>query len=311
MPAPNDSKADSTLARPLAHLVGRVIAGRYRFDHLLGRGGVGAVYLAEDLQAGETVAVKALLPGLANAAEVAARLAREARAARRIEHPNVVEIRELVADGDDLYLVMELLAGSSLAEVLELGALPPRRALVIARQVLEALGHAHAGGVIHRDLKPSNIMLVKVGEPGREYERIKLLDFGLVKLVGDAAAELGDDQLTQGGMVFGTPAYIAPEQALGQQVDRRADLYALGVVAFEMLTGRTPYRSPDPVTLTRMHAAAPVPTLASVSPRPWTPELEALIARALAKRTTDRFSDAAEMTAALDVAFLSLDRPAG
>jgi len=308
-----DAKADSTLARPLAQLVGRTIAGRFRIVRALGRGGSGAVYEAAELPGGAPLAIKALLPGAADAELHAGRLRREAAAGRLLDHPNIVEIRELVAEGDELYLVMELLRGRSVAAELQAGALAARRTLVIARQVLDALGHAHARGVVHRDVKPDHLFLTEAGEPGREYERVKLVDLGLVKLVGDAAAEAGA-KLTQTGLVFGTPAYMAPEQALGHPVDGRADLYALGVSLFEMLTGRLPFRSPDPVTLVRMQASAPPPTLASSAPgRPWcTPALEHLVARALAKRPEDRFADAAEMTAAIELAFGSLDHlPAG
>ncbi len=301
---------DSTLARPLADLVGRTIADRYRIVRLLGRGGTGAVYEAEPLAGGAPVAVKALLPGAPDADLIAERFRREAAAARLLDHPNIVEIRELIGERDELYLVMELLRGRSVAGELSSGPLAARRTLVIARQVLDALAHAHARGVIHRDVKPDHLFLTSAGEPGRQYERVKLLDLGLVKLVGAAAAAAGPGEpATQDGTIAGTPAYMAPEQALGRAVDGRADLYALGVAIFEMLTGRVPFRSPDPVTLVRMQAQAPAPTLAQSAPgRPWcTPELERLVARALAKRPEDRHADAAEMTAALDIAFASLD----
>ena len=306
------------MSRPLADLVGREVGGRYRIVRPLGRGGTGAVYEAEPLAGGAPVAIKALLPGAAGADDIAERLRREARAARLLDHPHIVQIHELVTERDELYLVMELLRGCSVAGELQGGHLGARRTLVIARQVLDALGHAHARGAIHRDLKPDHIFLTLAGEPGRQYERVKLFDFGLVKLVGPAAAlegDAGSTKLTRTGTVFGTPAYMAPEQALGRPiVDGRADLYALGTSIYEMLTGRTPFRSPDPVTLVRMQAQVPAPTLASSAlGRPWcTPALERLVARALAKRPEDRFADAAEMTAALELAFASLDHlPAG
>ena len=306
------------MSRPLADLFGRTVAGRYRILRPLGRGGTGAVYEAEQLPDGAPVAIKALLPGADGADQIAERFRREARAAPLLDHPSLVEIRELVAERDELYLVMELLRGRSVAAELLAGPLAARRTLVIARQILDGLGHAHARGVIHRDLKPDHIFLTTAGEPGRQYERAKLVDFGLVKLVGPAAAldvdAGGGSKLTQTGMVFGTPAYMAPEQALGRPVDGRADLYALGTSLYEMLTGRTPFRSPDPLTLVRMQAQAPAPTLASSAlGRPWcTPELERLVARALAKRPDDRFADAAEMATSLELAFASLDHlPAG
>jgi serine/threonine-protein kinase len=320
-----DSKADSTLARPLAALAGRVIGGRYRMETLLGSGGVGAVYEAVQLDTQTPCALKMLLPNLANASDIALRFEREIKATALLEHSNIVRMIDAVADEGDLYLVMEVLRGRSLADVVVEGALAPRRALVLARQILDALDHAHHRGVIHRDLKPANVVLVQeqaVGgdaSPGsagarsdadasrRSIERVKLVDFGLAKLVG--AAAIGDAKLTSAGIVFGTPGYLAPEQASGLPIDGRIDLYATGVMLFEMLTGRAPFRSHDPATLMRMHAHAPAPTLASALPhRAWiTPALEALVARALAKDPNDRFASAAEMTAALDGAFLSLD----
>jgi serine/threonine-protein kinase len=179
---------------------------------------------------------------------------------------------------------------------------------VLARQVLEALAHAHAHGVIHRDLKPDHLFLTAEGPPGREYERVKLIDFGLLELLGEP------DDLTEPGMILGTPAYIPPEQALGQPVDGRADLYALAVSLFEMLTGRVPFRSPDALTLVRMHISAPPPSLSQAVPgRFWcTPALEHLLSRALSKRPDDRFATAADMASALEAAFASIDHlPAG
>jgi eukaryotic-like serine/threonine-protein kinase len=288
-------RSDSTLARPIADRIGETI-GRYRVGALIARGGVGAVYEVVDVDTGAERAMKMLLGG---SGADAARFAREASATRWLSHPNVVEVIDLVAEGDALYLVMERLRGASLAEILERdGALEPRRALAITRQALGALGHAHARGVIHRDIKPANLML-------EADDQVKLLDFGLVKLVGAAADELGDVRLTQIGAVFGTPAYLSPEQAAGLPVDPRTDLYSLGVVLFEMLTGRPPYTSPDRVTLVRMHAAAPIPPLAPG--RPWcTPALEGLVTRALAKDRDARFGDAIAMLAALDAAAATL-----
>ena len=294
---------------PQGDLSGRTLAARYHVRTLIAHGGVGAVYEAEEIATGRPLAVKVLLPGLRDPAQLAERFRREAMATRLLDHPNIVAVLDLVSEGDALVMVMELVRGRSVADLIERGELTARRTLVIARQVLEALAYAHERGMIHRDLKPDNIMLVKLGEPGGEYERAKLLDFGLVKLIGDAADELGNERLTQTGCVSGTPAYMSPEQALGRIVDSRADLYALAVVVFEMLTGRPPFRSPEATTLMRMHAAAPIPTLASVSPgSAWcTPALEHLVARALAKSADDRFASARAMMDALDAAFVSLD----
>ena len=306
--------SDRTTSLPLSSLVDRVVGGRYQVVKLIGQGGMGAVYEGIHLASGRQVALKMLLPDLPNAEEVAARFQREAKAASLLDHPNIVEVLDLVPDTDTLYLVMELVPGRSVAKLIEAAQLDVRRSLVIMRQVLDGLGHAHEAGLIHRDLKPDNIMIGTIGEPGAEYDQVKILDFGVVKLVGEAAQAIGGEKLTRLGLVFGTPAYISPEQALGRLLDGRADLYSLGVVLFEMLTGRLPYRSPDPMTIMRMHTSAPIPALASAVPgRPWcTPALEALVRGALEKDPARRWPTAAAMIAALDAAFVSLDHlPAG
>jgi serine/threonine-protein kinase len=302
------SPSDRTIPLPIdacIGLTGRIVKGQYRIRSLIAQGGMGAIYEAEHVTTGERYAIKALLEDAANQLEITRRFEREAFAMKRLAHPNIVELLDVgaVEDGS-LYVVMELVRGPTVRALLDGGALPARRALVIARQVLDALAHAHAQDIVHRDLKPENIMLATVGEGERAYERAKLLDFGLVKLLGDT-----DDRLTRTGVVSGTPAYMAPEQALGRPIDGRADLYALGVILFEMLTGWQPFRSPDPTTLMRMQASAPVPTLASVAPgRPFcTTQMELLVGGALAKQPDRRWASAADMTAALDEAFRSID----
>jgi serine/threonine-protein kinase len=290
-------------------LTGHTLAGRYRVTRMVGKGGMGVVYEAEQLATGRAVALKMLLPGIADTASIAKRFRREANAASLLDHPNIIEVLDLFIEGESLVMVMELVHGTSLATVIARARLATRRSLVIARQVLEALTYAHERGMVHRDLKPENVMLERVGAAGAEYERAKLLDFGLVKLIGDAPNEVGTEKLTQTGLVFGTPAYMAPEQVLGRRVDHRVDLYALGVVVFEMLTGAPPFHSADATALMRMQVQTPAPSLASVATgRAWcTRELDYLVGRALAKRADDRFTSARDMTAALDDAFRSLD----
>src|SRR4029079_11866459 len=175
-----------------------------------------------------------------------------------------------------LFLVMERVYGRTLNKVMTAeGPLQPRRALVIARQLLDGVGHAHAQGLVHRDLKPDNIMLVDMGG----WERAKIVDFGLVKLIGDAEAVMGGVKLTTTGLVFGTPAYMSPEQALGKPIDGRCDLYALATILFEMLTGRVPFDHPDPMMQMRMQCKAPPPRLDLYARgATWcTPQLVALI----------------------------------
>jgi serine/threonine protein kinase len=302
-----DSKTDSTLMRPVGELVGQLVGSRYRLEALLGSGGVGLVYEAHDIETDARCAIKMLRPDLPRSGEIALRFRREVYAATSLRHPNIVTVLKTIEEDDELYLVMEVLRGESLAGILQRGALGPRRSLVLLRQTLEALAYVHDRGVIHRDVKPANLMVIPFSAPGGKIERVKLLDFGLAKLAHEH--RMDDQRLTNTGMAFGTPAYIAPEQAAGGSVDHRADLYAAGCVLVEMATGRPPYRSPDPLTLVRMHVAAPIPTLAALAPsRPWvTCAFEELIAGALAKRPEERHPSATAMIASLDRAFLSLD----
>jgi len=284
---------------PPIDLAGKIIGGRYRIVGIVAQGGVGTIYEAETIESGAKLAVKVLRRG--PDVDTKERNLRELDAVRLLSHPNIVEWIDVALEDDTWFLVMELLRGPSVRELIERAELTARRSLVIARQVLEALVHLHGKRIVHRDLKPDNIMVTQVG-----YDRVKLVDFGLIKVLGDAAHGAA---LTRTGLVFGTPAYMSPEQALGQPVDTRSDLYSIGVVIFEMLTGRTPFRSPDPTTLVRMHASAPPPTLASVAPgQAWcTPALEALIAHALVKDPAARYATAEAMITALDAAFVSLD----
>jgi serine/threonine-protein kinase len=280
-------------------VIGTLLDGRYRLEEKLGQGGIGAVYRAVHVRTGRTVAVKVLLPEWAQAGGMAARFEREARAAGFLKHDNIVEVIALGrVEGGPLYLVMELVSGVSVGDALADGdgAFAPARALAIARQALQGVGFAHQHGFIPRDLKPDNLMLV--GPPGQEV--VKLLDFGLVKLVGLAASEIGEEKLTATGMVFGTPVYMAPEQALGRGVDHRADLYSLGLILFEMLCGMPPFYSEESSAVLRMHLAAPRPRLSDRGLARATPALESLVARAQAIRAVDRFESGAAMVAAVD-----------
>jgi serine/threonine protein kinase len=286
---------------------GAVLADRFILGERLGAGGMGAVFRARDRD-GREVAIKAALPDLDDGGEAARRLAREGNALQLLAHPNIVEALELCAVAGRLYLVVELIDGRPLSAIVAAGALAPRRALVLVRQLLDALEHAHGRGVVHRDLKPDNLLVTLAGAAADPFERLKVLDFGLVKLLDDAAAIVGGERLTRTGIAFGTPAYMAPEAALGRALDRRVDLYAVGVILFELLTGALPFAGDDALTLLRQHVGAPPPRLAErVGAAPWcTPVLEALVAGALAKRPDERFASAAQMRACLDDAFLAL-----
>jgi len=281
--------------------------GRYRVVGTIGRGGMGGVFEVED-DAGIRYALKSPLTDVAGNSDVTRRFAREANALRLLEHPNLVAAVDVFAEHGVLFLVMEKVLGPTLGEHLRRGALAPRHALVVARQILSGIAHAHAQGIVHRDLKPENVILVPMGG----WDRVKVIDFGLVKLVGDAAAAFGARALTSTGLVFGTPAYMAPEQALGRVVDGRADVYATGVILFEMLLGRMPFVDPDPMVLMQMHAKRPPPRLDQVAPdAPWcTPQLVALVEGALIKDPEQRFPSADVMMMALDDAFQSIDHVA-
>lgn len=286
--------------------VGQRIGARHVVRGVIGFGSMGAVYEVEDERGGR-YAMKVALPELDDGGEAARRLAREANALQLLDHPNIVAAVELVADEGRLYLVMELVHGEPLAALVARGPMPRRRALVLARQVLDALEHAHQRGLVHRDLKPDNAIVTAAGAPHDPYDRVKVLDFGLVKLMDDAAALIGGERLTRTGITFGTPAYMAPESALGRLIDERADLYAAGVMIFELLTGRLPFAAEEPLALLKAHVSAPVPRLADVAPDvAWPPALEALVAGALGKRPEERFASATAMRAALDHAFLTL-----
>lgn len=279
-------------------LSGLVLAGRYRIDAPIGRGGMGAVYAAEDVELGRQVAIKVLLPELSTSSALRRRFEREALAAGFLHHPNIVETYELSSVDGAMFLVMERVAGSALTDLIAQGPLAPALALAIARQCLAAIGFAHQHGLVHRDVKPDNILVTADGSA-----RVKIVDFGVVKLLAIGEAIFGAEALTTAGVTFGTPCYIAPEQALGTGVDGRADLYSIGVILFEMLAGQPPFAHPDPMTLVRMQITAPPPRLSTVvgAGASWcTPEVDDAVARALAKRPDQRFAGAREMSVAIE-----------
>jgi serine/threonine-protein kinase len=283
--------------------IGEVVAGRYRVLAKIGRGGMGSVYEAEHVTTHKRFAVKLLLPGLGRIPEIARRFEREAKASSLLNHPNVVGVVDFGTLDDDatLYLVMEHVPGRSLADILEAGRVPTLRAIAVCRQVLEALAHAHAQGIVHRDLKPDNIMLLDAGRSDEERDIVKLLDFGIAKLEDPEG-----EKLTQAGVAFGTPDYMAPEQALGEEVDARADLYSLGVILYELLTGKRPFESSDKLAVLRMQVAVPPPSIGvDIFARPFAPELVAFVARTLEKRREDRYASASAMIEALDVATMA------
>ena len=276
--------------------LGTVVGDRYRIVSRIGVGGMGAVYRAEHTMMRRDLAIKVLLPELSGKEEFARRFEREAESASRLAHPNIITVTDFgrTAEGS-LFLAMEYLAGTSLSQAIAEGPLPLERALAIERQILRALEHAHGAGVVHRDLKPENIMLV---ERDGQRDVVKILDFGIAKVT---EPQSGGQALTQAGVIFGTPEYLSPEQALGEAVDARTDIYAAGVILFEMLAGRRPFESEDKVKIISMHLAHAAPRLRDVNPAVRVPlAFELLIQQAMEKSRDNRFATAAAFLQALD-----------
>ncbi|HYX43859.1 MAG TPA: protein kinase [Acidimicrobiales bacterium] len=274
----------------------RVLGGRYRLVRSIARGGMAEVWEAEDEILGRRVAVKVLHAHLAADESFLARFRREAIAAARLAHPNVVATFDTGVDDGVAYIVMELVDGHTLRqELAEHGALTPVRAIHVATQVADALDYAHRSGVIHRDVKPANILLT-------EDERVKVADFGIAKAaietLEDATGGSVANDLTQSGAIVGTAKYLSPEQVNGEAVDGRSDVYALGVVLYEMLCGRPPFAGDTDVAVAMQHATAtplsPRQVRAGI-PRP----LEAIVLRAMEKSPEQRYPSAAEMHSAL------------
>jgi serine/threonine-protein kinase len=285
-------------------MIGTELEGRYRIEAELGSGGAGTVYRAVHLKLGRMVAIKMLKPEYGGSPELRQRFEREARALAALSHPNIVAVTDSGTAGDTLYLVMELLEGESLSERLKRGPLEPDEALAILGQLLLALSFVHERGLVHRDVKPGNVFLQNV--PGGGVQ-VRLLDFGLAKFI---APEAGGRVLTRAGQIFGTPTYMAPEQVAGQEADVRADVYAAGIILFEMLTGKPPFRG-NWSELMRQHLMEELPPIESVVPdRVPSRELVALLAKATAKTRAERFANAAELARALAELPRPVTRPA-
>jgi uncharacterized tellurite resistance protein B-like protein/tRNA A-37 threonylcarbamoyl transferase component Bud32 len=269
--------------------VGSLLADRYRITGVLGDGGMGAVYLAEHVALGKLVAIKVLKPELTNDTHLVERFFREARATAAVEHENIVDILDFGQTPDYAYFAMEALDGCELAHVVGRGrAIGWARAKPIIVQIARALAAAHRAGIVHRDMKPGNVFLISRHGTG---DFVKVLDFGIAK-VDDGA------QLTQVGMVFGTASYMAPEQATGGEIDGRADLYAVGCIIFEMLTGQVPFPGDNFMMVLRQHVTERPARLRDVAqvdvPAHVIDGLEALVAKALGKFPNDRFADMTE-----------------
>ncbi|MEU7021024.1 Stk1 family PASTA domain-containing Ser/Thr kinase [Streptomyces sp. NPDC046203] len=280
---------DTTLQDPL---VGRLLDGRYRVDARIAVGGMATVYRAVDTRLDRELALKVMHPDLATDAAFVERFMREAKSVARLAHPNVVGVFDQGADGAYVYLAMEYVAGCTLRDVLrERGALRPRAALDVLEPVLAALGAAHRAGFVHRDMKPENVL---IGDDGR----VKVADFGLVRAVGSVTDTTGS--------VLGTVSYLAPEQIEDGSADTRADVYACGVVLYEMLTGAKPYTGDTPAQILYQHLRTDMPAPSAAVPG-LAPELDALVAAATARDREARPGDAVALLALVREARARLD----
>jgi tetratricopeptide (TPR) repeat protein/predicted Ser/Thr protein kinase len=267
-------------------VVGTVIQ-HYRVGARLGAGGMGEVYRAQDLRLGRDVALKFLPQALKSDPESRARLLNEARAASMLRSPHIAVTYDIGEHGGTDFIVMEFVEGELLSSRVAKGPLPVREAVEIGVQVADALDEAHGRGIIHRDIKSANLIRTPRG-------LTKVLDFGLAKITRAAGAlDLTQPQMTSAGMVIGTVSYMAPEQALGQPVDQRADLFSLGVVMFELLTGRVPFEGSTPMAIIDRILHETPPAVSRFTPAP--PELDAIVARALEKNPEFRYQSAHEL----------------
>ena len=270
------------VTKPQDPMLGRVVAGRYRLEARAGEGGMGVVYRARHVLIDRVVALKLIRPDLRGETHLRAWMLREARAANRVDHAHIIDIHDIgETEEGELYLVMEYLVGVSLSSELAKGPMPLSRAVDILEQMCAALARAHDLGVVHRDLKSDNILLSTRG--GRK-DFVKILDFGLAHLAMDP-------RLAPKGAVFGTPEYMSPEQARGEEAGPPSDLYALGVLFFEMLTGQLPFRSNDRDTLLEMQRSAPPPKPSAIKPDTL-PAAEAVVLKLLEKERRKRYQDA-------------------
>ncbi|MCZ7544103.1 MAG: serine/threonine protein kinase [Anaerolineae bacterium] len=279
---------DSMMGRTLEH---------YRIDNLLGQGGMGSVYLATDLNLRREVALKVMHPHLAARAEFQQRFFQEARAAARLDHPNIIQVYDSSFSEGQLFLVMEFVRGGSVRDYLkhlyaEKKYIDLAEAVDLTRQVAEALHYAHEQGMVHRDIKPDNVLLKPASSGGATGEfRALLTDFGLAKL-----AEGGVQSIT--GQPLGTLPYMSPEQCLAEEIDARSDIYSLGIMLYELAVGQLPYTPGTITEAIRLHTREPLPPPSQFRPG-LPPALESALMNSLAKAPAARFQTAREMAAAL------------
>ncbi|MCP2338432.1 Stk1 family PASTA domain-containing Ser/Thr kinase [Actinomadura rupiterrae] len=277
---------DTTVADPL---VGQVLDGRYRIESRIARGGMATVYLARDVRLDRVVAIKVMHAGLAADEEFVARFIGEAKAAAALSHPNVVAMYDQRTDGEHAFLVMEYVPGRTLRDLLaERGRIGPREALGLLQPVLAALGAAHRAGMVHRDVKPENVLITEDGQ-------VKVADFGLAR--AESASKM-----TKTGLIIGTVGYLAPEQVVSGNADVRSDVYAAGILLYELLTGALPHQADSPLAVAYKHVNEVVPP-PSQAVQGLPPQVDALVTRATSHSPDERFQDAnAFLAAAAEVA---------
>jgi serine/threonine protein kinase len=278
-------------------LIGTVLDGRYQMLERLGEGGMGVVYKARQTSIDRTLALKMLNPQMAQDPTWVQRFYNEAKACSRLQHPNTIRMYDFGQTSDGrLFMTMEFLDGISLRAAIDQGPMSGERVAKIIIQCCASLAEAHSLGIIHRDIKPDNVFLLTHAGAA---DYVKLLDFSVAKLLQE-----GDRMHTQAGMVFGTPQYMSPEQGRGLPLDARSDLYALGILAFEMLTGNVPFHDDNPMTVIQMHLRSELPPMPASVPH----SVQQLVRRATEKEASRRYQSAGEMMQYAQQAFAELSR---
>ena len=287
-PLLDGSPLSSIAERPPALKAGDNL-GNFQIVAMIGRGGMGEVYRARDMRLKREVAIKTLPPGFAGDRDRIARFEREARAASALNHPNIVSVHEFGHEGGVTFIVSELVEGETLARLIHRGPLPLRKLIEVSTQTCDGLAAAHAAGVIHRDLKPGNIMLTRDG-------RVKILDFGLARQDRAHGADSTTMEASHPGMIMGTPGYMSPEQVRGEPTDARSDIFSLGVILYEMASGKRAFSGVSSVEVMNSILKDEPPELPPASP----PTLDRIVRRCIEKQPARRFQSAADLGFALN-----------